>query len=199
MSTITLSTAVLPTASVYAAEKDALEPTSNQSVSQEFIEPSTTKENLEILDPYVEVINNQYVLSIPKDVHINSSLLQQAQIMINKTNEVIQKENLTIDPVTKTATLYDSAPVFYAYKQGVNKVTFHWNRARIYLSKSTVKAIKGGSLGALGFLTDYLPNVTTKLVAAILLGIIGTKEVKGGLWFDYNYFYGVFGGNWGWQ
>lgn len=199
LSAATLSTVVLPTVSVYATEKDTLEPDLNQSVVQEFNESSMAEENLETLDPYVEVINNKFVLSIPEDVHVDSELLQQAKMMINKSNEAIQNENLTIDPVTKTATLYDSAPVFYAYKQGVNKVTFHWNRARIYLSKTSVRNVKGGSLGALGFLSKYLPGIKTKLVASIVFGIIGTREVKGGIWFDYNYLYGVFGGTWGWQ
>lgn len=201
----TLSTVIFPTVSVYAAEQGTTNASSEQIVNST---PDTTiskkdtsqGDNLAILDPYIKVIANEYVLVVPENVHIDSTILQQTTNMISQSNTLIKENNATIDPITKTATFYDNNSIqLRAYKQGVNKVTVHWNRVRIYLSKSTVTKVQGGSLGALGFLIGKVPDVRVQAVSAVLIGIIGTSTPKGGLWFDYNYFYGVLGGTWGWQ
>lgn len=70
---------------------------------------------------------------------------------------------------------------------------------RIYLSKGVVRKVQGGALGGLSFLIGKVPNVALQAVAAVVIGIVGSMSPKGGIWFDYNYFYGILGGSWGWQ
>ncbi|EEO3350038.1 hypothetical protein G5912_000406 [Listeria monocytogenes] len=76
---------------------------------------------------------------------------------------------------------------------GVNKVTYHWNYARIRLSKNTVRTM-GVGLSKAGI---WLPlKVVSKVCAS--LGV-GTGFVKHGIWFDYNYFSNLLLTGYGWQ
>ncbi|HAK9954104.1 TPA: hypothetical protein H3N68_003016 [Listeria monocytogenes] len=76
---------------------------------------------------------------------------------------------------------------------GVNRVTYHWNYARIRLSKNTVRTM-GAGLSIAGI---WLPlKVVSKVCAS--LGV-GTGFVKHGIWFDYNYFSNLLLTGYGWQ
>lgn len=84
---------------------------------------------------------------------------------------------------------------------GKNAVEIHWNYARIYLSKNSVNNIIAGGTGGLGALVGLIPGVGIGITVAvgIVLAIVGRQEVKNGIWFDYNYFTGIWTNNWGWQ
>jgi len=142
---------------------------------------------LENLDPYVKVEDNTYILELPKDIIVNPILEQEARTLIDKSNKIISEEQVTIDPTTKTATIYESAIQPLAYKEGVNSVTLHWSHAKINLSKSTATAVQAGNLAALNFLTPYLPSVSLQLFASVLIATIGSQTPKGGVWVHYNY------------
>lgn len=42
-------------------------------------------------------------------------------------------------------------------------------------------------------------SANEQVLALVILGIVGSKQVSNGIWFDMNYLYGIFGGSWGWQ
>lgn len=74
------------------------------------------------------------------------------------------------------------------YHAGVTKVTVHWNYVRVYLSKSVANTLKGGSVIAVSQYLDKVPNKYVKLLAGLILGALDNLEIKGGVWFDFNYY-----------
>ena len=175
------STLAFPLGSVLAYDSDTGEE------SQITVDEDEIINDLESLDPYVTVENNTYVLELPQDVIVNPVLAQEAHNLIEESNKIVANEEAVIDPVTKTATIYGSGVQTFAYKEGVNSVTLHWSHAKINLSKSTVEAVQGGSLGVLGFIGGKLPSVSLQLFAAAVIGTVGTMSPNGGIWVHYNY------------
>jgi hypothetical protein len=112
------------------------------------------------LDPYVKIIDNEFVLELPEDNNFDPALVMQAYQTIEISNDIITKEELIIDPISKTATTYQDGIQLMAYKEGVNSISFHWSHAKINLSKSTVTAVQGVAFGGLSFITSQIPSVT---------------------------------------
>lgn len=76
---------------------------------------------------------------------------------------------------------------------GVNSIKFHWNYARVKLSKNTVRNIgRGLTLGGI-----WIPHAVVSKVCATLG--VGISSVKHGIWFDYNYFSNLILHKYGWQ
>lgn len=79
--------------------------TENTTVSS--IESNNTSKNtltdseIDDLDDYVEVKNNQYVLNVPSSSNLSEQEIKVAKAVIEESNRNIQKNNLSIDPVTK--------------------------------------------------------------------------------------------------
>jgi len=153
------------------------------------------------LDPYVKVVNNQYVLNLPANNNFSEETIEKAQITIEQSNEFITQNNLTINPETKTGyipanNLKDSPFVNFSY--GFNgHGTIHWNYVRIYLNKGTANAIKAGTMGASSVLIGKIPNPYLEAGAGALVGLLGYLNINNGIWFDYNYWQGITA--WGWQ
>lgn len=126
-----------------------------------------------------------------------SADLNNVESYVERANQLVQSEGLTIDPITKIAEKF----VLSTRAAGVNKVVVYWNFARIFVNKNTVNNVILGSTTGLAFLLGVTPGVgiTIGLAGSIILSIVGTKQVSNGIWFDYNYFIGVATANWGWQ
>ncbi|MGF7437000.1 hypothetical protein [Lentilactobacillus senioris] len=162
--------------------------------------------SIDDLDPYVQIQNNQFKLELPTNIIVPVAILKNAQIYINEQNNIIDHNHLSINPDTKTATLMldgnikDSDNMLKSkYHKGVNKIILHWNYARIYVNKSTGNLLKAGSIGAITQFLGKLPNAYTKAAAGALAGVLSIINIKGGFWFDYNYFEPYHYQNFHWQ
>ncbi|MDD6407521.1 MAG: hypothetical protein PUF82_05940 [Lactobacillus equicursoris] len=82
------------------------------------IKSNTTSENIltdsEIndLDEYVEVQNNQYVLNIPSNSNFTEQEIKVAKEVIEESNENVKRKKLVIDPVTKEASETSSSSLY---------------------------------------------------------------------------------------
>ncbi|CCK86169.1 Putative uncharacterized protein yrbG [Lactobacillus equicursoris DSM 19284 = JCM 14600 = CIP 110162] len=94
--------------------------TENTTVSS--IESNNTSKNtltdseIDDLDDYVEVKNNQYVLNVPSSSNLSEQEIKVAKAVIEESNRNIQKNNLSIDPVTKEASETSSQNVVFNTK-----------------------------------------------------------------------------------
>ncbi|MFD1433248.1 hypothetical protein [Lacticaseibacillus yichunensis] len=210
---VILASAIAPATPIFAAESE----TATAATSQSVVHPSdmsflpgitlsektaTVQHAITELDPYVRVVENQFVLDIPQNLEVDATALQEARMLIVKTNQVISDNKATIDVATRTATFtsttHDTASRL-RYKNGLSKVTVHWNFVRIYISKSDLIGVQAGLLAGLGVLVGKVPDVRVEFVAAALIGFIGMLTPPGGIWADYNYLLGFSQGSWGWQ
>lgn len=200
LSSALLFHAISPASIALASEPDKNIPLVEENVVQSnVLSPQTASEKLpyQNFDPYVKVKNNQYVLQLPQAAQVSAVDIIAVNAYISKANTIVAEDNLTINPETKVA----STSSFSLYSAGVNKVTVHWNYARVYLSKSTVNNAIAGATSGLGVILGGIPGVGlgTSVAMAVVIGIVGNQEVNNGIWFDYNYFNGIFTNNWGWQ
>lgn len=165
---------------VFAKEQSVPENTQITSSSSDY---ST---NLNELSQYVTVENNQYVMNLPNNADIPSNVINDANAMINYSNQQIKQNNLTIDPVSKIA----SSSGIQTRSWGKNKVEFHWNYVRVYIDAGNLRlyyqvgvAALGGALAAVAenpLLIGAISGVTTGL------GMQADK-IKDGIWYDYNF------------
>lgn len=128
------------------------------------------------------IINSKDYKNVTNQVKMTN---QQLEVAINDNETTIRVS----DTDGSTINLYNPT----TRKAGKNDVDFHWNYARIYLSKQTVNNISTGVTIA----GIWIPAARVADVLATL-GVIGST-VKNGIWFDYNYAVGVLVGNYGWQ
>lgn len=164
---------------------------------QEEVVTSDVSEELQSLDNYVEVKNNQYELNVPSNASVSPKLIEEASNMIESSNEIVRENNLIIDPNSKVAK--EAQHVLSArakYVEGKSGVELHWNYARVFVSKSAANAIKGGGMAAAGFLAGKVPNAYVEFGSVVLLGILGSIDIKGGFYFDFNYVLGNMGYHW---
>jgi len=176
--------------------------TNNTSTeNNQSIQINNSEQEESALDPYVDVVNNQYVLNLPDNNSFSSATIEKANATINQTNEFIKQNNLTINPETKTGdipanSLKDSPFVNFSY--GFNgHGTFHWNYVRIYIDKGTANGIKAGTIGASSALVGKIPNPYLLAAAGACVGLLAMLNINNGIWFDYNYWTGITA--WGWQ
>lgn len=186
---------VLPSIGAYATETPIKE--------VKDMPQTAAKDDLSQYDRYIEIVNNQYVLSAQGKANINLAEVNQVQQQLSYTNKIIADKGLTIDKENRTATYLDFSSAATSsnnlvsiaarkYKQGVTKIKFRWNYARVYLSKTAVKNIGSGmSLGGI-----WIPHPIVKTACATL-GVV-VSRCPGGIWFEYNYF-ATFLGKCGWQ
>ncbi|KLI75424.1 MULTISPECIES: hypothetical protein [Lacticaseibacillus] len=60
-------------------------------------------DELSQLTKYIQVVNNQYVLSIPPEAHIDQSSITFMQKSISAANSTIKSMKIKLDPTTKTS------------------------------------------------------------------------------------------------
>ncbi|MBC1353509.1 hypothetical protein HB837_13750 [Listeria innocua] len=145
--------------------------TFNSELKQYVVSPSIstelTYEQVEAIKLQVEKTNEQITLA-KKDSTINITAVNQ-----NGNEEVVKR------------TLLRGA--------GVNSIKFHWNYARVKISKSTLQNIGTGlTLGGI-----WIPH---RIVAGVCASLgVGISKAKSGIWFDYNYFSNLVLTGYGWQ
>ena len=167
-------------------------------------EGSIANPELNKLTPYVSVVDNQFVLSLPEDSQFSDELVAQAKEQIALSNSLIASGNLKIDAETLSATQefgieIDGVEVRSYGKNGVLKVG--WNYVRLGFDAGLTKDIVTGSaaaaFGAIGYaVTGPGGAAITAAVAAIVGNHV--SNIKNGVWVDYNFLLGKVN-NIGWQ
>lgn len=94
-------------------------------------------------------------------------------------------KQVTISPKSQaTDSLGGSDLLGKAYSKGVTKVTWHWNYARVYLSKSVIRAY--GKTGEWpSRVLSYLPGQVAMYAVHQLY--YSASTIPGGVYFDINY------------
>lgn len=179
---------------VAESQKNFLDESEIESIADKYIYLDKNFNSF-MIDP---AINNE--LSVTEVQMINEKVFQ-ANMKIKQLlndNDGLFSATL-VAPNGDTITLMPSVMVSRA--AGKNDIQIHWNYARIYLSKNSVNNSIVGGTGGLGALVGSTPGIGlgTAIASGIVLAIVGNKQVKNGIWFDYNYFIGVWTNNWGWQ
>ncbi|QNQ81568.1 hypothetical protein [Lactobacillus sp. PV012] len=64
------------------------------------------------IDPYIKVVNNQYVLQLPSTASFSSNVVKAVQSQLLLTNTTIKKNHSMIDPTTKEIVSNTDAPFF---------------------------------------------------------------------------------------
>lgn len=199
---LTLSSAIMIPAQSVSAEEGENIPTQTQNTPNTSIPTvsNNVSSNLDLLDPFVKVENNQYILKLSDNVKFSEQLISEAKKQIEVTNTTIKEKGLTINPETKTA--YMGSLLRAA---GKNSVTVHWNYWRIYLNKDTTNAIiRAGAIGGSALVIGAIPQLSS-IGASVAGAAIGSfvsdtwkSPVSNGIWFDFNtYYFSI--NNYGWQ
>lgn len=194
VSSILLGGGLLQGTSVFASEVEKDSGTKPTSVVKEDLSDN----EISLINNYVfyDVTSQSFMLNDGLDLVLNSTKVDLAQAMINETNSHIQtaKKDSNVNVTVTTPEGKDiklTTRLSRAY--GRNDVKFYWNYARVFLSKGTVQAI-GGGLSLAGIWIGA--GVVAQVAASLGVGI---PFIPHGIWFDYNYFYGVLGGSFGFQ
>ena len=94
LASVTLSTAAVPLITISAnTDTVTIEPKNNTDKS--------SNDDIQALDIYVSVVNNQFVLSIPISATISNDLVVKTQEVVDKSNQSITKNHLVINANTK--------------------------------------------------------------------------------------------------
>jgi len=191
-STLIMTAGILPTKALASTGTDSSTTFSSQVNTVNSKQKIIT--DLSSLDPYIKVQDNQFKLVLPENVVVSSEIKQEAQEQIDKQNSIILQNHATIDPETKTATITvnneagSNTSGFNIlakskYHEGVNKVSVHWNYARIWIKKSTLKMAVTAGTSIAGI---WVPSKVVKTALAALG--IGAQTIRGGIVFNVNYF-----------
>lgn len=113
-----------------------------------------TNITLSKFNSYVKVKKNQYVLQLPEGAQVSAVDIMAVSAHIRKANTIVIEDSLIKNSETKVASTSD----FSLYSAGINKVTFHWNYVRVYLSKTTINNVISGATGDLGVILDGVPG-----------------------------------------
>ena len=188
----------------------------NASEIEEVPTVEVQKENID--EKKIENIADKYIY-LDKSTNkfiINSAINNELSIVeVQNISQKVYQTNQKVDELLKnndgsfTATLISpngetillTPSAMMARSAGKNDIQIHWNYARIYLSKNSVNNIIVGGTGGLGALVGFIPGVGLGVAVAcgIVLAVVGNQQVSNGIWFDYNYFTGLWTNNWGWQ
>ncbi|UQS86227.1 hypothetical protein MOO44_00885 (plasmid) [Nicoliella spurrieriana] len=152
-----------------------------------------------VLNKYISVENNQFVLKLPTNLKISNDLKNKALSEISVTNSIIKNQNLKIDPKTLIATDNftvddnnsndDDGISFRSYgKNGVIK--YGWNYARIGFDAGLTKDIvTAGVSGVAGYLSYIASGPGAAAVVSAVSAVVGNHiHIKNGTYVDYNVF-----------
>lgn len=155
------------TVKVSASEMNSADRTTSVAVSgqHDFLDyqnkhtyTGLTELQIKRIDPYVTVLNNQYQLSKQAKNVFSTDELSEAEIMIEKTNSMIDEQHLVINPITKSTN--SIVTVKAAWNSDYTMAHFWWG-SRYYftsnqavakmqheLSDAVVAVTIGGALGS---------------------------------------------------
>lgn len=170
LTSVTLSSAFLPLANISANTNTEVVKPANQQVQ-------TSDDDIQSLDKYVTVLNNQFVLSVPKNANVSNELIVKAQEAINQSNQSITKNRSVINVNTKAITanyIFSSKAAWHSYYTYAN---FWWGTRYYFTSNSAVNQ-----------LVYQFNNYAAALAAGGAVGAyftVGTAALLGGLGASY--------------
>lgn len=97
--------------------------------------PSLNSQQIDDLDKYVEVKNNQFVLSLDAATKFSNEEIQEAQVRLDSTNKMINEKHMLIDPETKTAEQISPFISFAKYNKHYTYAT-KWFGGRYYFTSN---------------------------------------------------------------
>lgn len=133
----------------------------------------------------VNVLAPQEVKDVYKRVEETNLQLQATLKKADTKTEVLVEDSLHGTKTIKRALIRG---------RGVNSIKYYWNYARIKINAGSLSlALQVGfTIGSV-----YTPARIVQAVCGVLG--IASSNIKHGIWFDYNYFYGMLCGNMGLQ
>ncbi len=111
--------------------------TSTQSAS--ITEPSLSISEISEVDQYVIVQNNRYVLSVPEETTMDSRVLHTASSMLERANNYVYVNNLTIDDDSKKISSGSSTEIMRAYAAHQTD-QFWWGVRHIFRTNAAAEA-----------------------------------------------------------
>lgn len=93
-------------------------------------------EEIQQLDPYVTVENNQFKLVIPHEVKVDERVAQEAEKQLSIVNEKIIEENAIINPIDKSVLFNSGIELRKAGLPAHQPDTFWWGARHIFRTKA---------------------------------------------------------------
>ena len=162
LTSVVLSTAAVPLINISASTDTVMaKPETNTDKSSNY--------DIQVLDKYVSVINNQFVLSIPRSANVSSDLVVKAQEIVNKSNQSITKNHSIVNVNTKIIMpnpIFSSKAAWHSYYTYTN---FWWGTRYYFTSNAAV---------------NQLVHEFNNYAAALAVGgyfTVGTAALLGGL------------------
>lgn len=202
---LTVTVLLSSSSAVFAAGPTTATSNTNNAISQQ---NAKAKALSDMLDPYVTVVNNQLVLKMPKGISgtIDPVALETVKSKIQETNKTIVNSNLTIDKITKTASISVSdqqllnasskSTISPMLVGGQTTVVFYWWGFSLYLSSNMVKYIVQGGSAGIAALVSLIPGIGWTIAAAIagtiVVSVEGDYQWQAKI-VDYNWIYGIQG------
>lgn len=166
LASVTLSTAAVPLINISAnADTVTVEPKTNTDKS--------SNDDIQVLDKYVSVVNNQFVLSIPISANVSNDLVAKAQEVVDKSNQSITKNHSVVNANTKTIMpnpIFASKAAWHSYYTYTN---FWWGTRYYFTSNAAVNQ-----------LVNEFNNYAAALTVGAAVGgyfTVGTAALLGGL------------------
>lgn len=134
LTSVTLSSAFLPLANISANTNTEVVKPANQQLQ-------TSDDDIQSLDKYVTVVNNQFVLSVPNNANVSNELIVKAQEAINQSNQSITKNRSIINVNTKTVTpnpIFSSKAAWHSYYTYAN---LWWGTRYYFTSNAAVEML----------------------------------------------------------
>lgn len=196
MSGVMVGTVLLPATTVFAESNDtALNSSQNSSVDNVLED-----DIVEISNNYIFFDNtiNKFIIDNNLKTKINNDDFEKVSNQVDATNRNINLALTEANFDTEVSISNNGVDEIlkYSLSRGAGKsyVTYHWNYARIRISAGALR----GAL-SVGFAIGSVYAPAKAVQAACAVAGLGTGQIKHGIWFDYNYFTGIFLGRAGLQ
>lgn len=133
--------------------------TSNKNV---YYSSSNISENLNELDPYIQVKDNRYVLTLPSNVILSDELECKVDESLKVANEFIKKNNYEIGSNKIAHPKNEIIPMVY----GRNAFYIHWNYFEIWMDAGLVKnVVNAGVTGVITAIVAAIPPFAAWIAA----------------------------------
>lgn len=158
------------------------------------------EDNINELEQFIEVVENQFVLNIPENVVILDSVKNEVLDQLEENNRLIEENYFYIDPVTKIS---EAQIMTMAY--GYNSVKITWNSIIVKIDAGLLKVLAnlatGVGVGAIAIKLaavipaleahPHLTGLAGAILGEILAGTLYDKVIKDGVEIHYNFFYRI--------
>lgn len=145
---------------------------------------SLTNEEMKMLEPYVELTADGFVL---KENPYSERINELARETIKKSNTQINNIQTTkfFDRNNKIVKTADS----FSRSYGKTAIEYYWNFVRIFIDAGVMNTAISAGISIAGV---YVPYQLVQ-AALVTIGVVVGRYplVSDGFWFDYNYYYGT--------